>query len=72
MEVVKIEGKTITLMQDPYIDGPIDERPIYKALGVDEEGKECIVVWQVVDGYEEITDESSMCDWENPSGIMKF
>jgi hypothetical protein len=67
---VKFEGKVITLTQDAYIDGPADERPIYKAHGVDEEGNEYIVTWDVVDGYEEITDESEMCDWKHPIGIM--
>lgn len=67
---VTFEGKTITLTQDPYIDGPADEHPIYKAHGTDENSAEYIVTWDVVDRYEEITDESEMCDWDRPSGVL--
>lgn len=67
---ITFEGKTITLTQDPYIDGLPGERPIYKAHGKDESGAEFIVAWDIVDGYEEITDESEMCDWGRPSGVM--
>lgn len=69
---VNVEGKTIELMQDPYIDGMPDERPIYKAHGKDEDGNEYVITWDVVDGYEEIEDESEMCDWNKPSGLMKI
>lgn len=69
---VTFEGKTITLTQDPYIDGVAGERPMYKAHGKDEDGNEYIVTWDVVDGYEEITDESEMCDWDRPIGIMSL
>lgn len=67
---VNFEGKTITLTQAPYIDGAANERPVYRAHGTDEAGNEYIVTWDVVDGYEEITDESEMCVWERPIGVM--
>lgn len=69
---ITFEGKTITLTQDPYIDGPADECPVYKAHGTDEDGNEYIVAWNVVDGYEDIEDESEMCEWDNPSGVMSL
>ncbi|WP_232239208.1 hypothetical protein [Paenibacillus sp. FSL M8-0142] len=71
MMTYTIDGKEITLTQDAYIDGLPGERPIYKAHGTDAQGNEYIVTWNVVDGWENIEDESEMCDWENPIGLMQ-
>jgi|GEM_PF-2558253 len=71
METYTIDGKEITLTQDPFIDGVVGERPIYKAHGTDDQGNEYIVTWNVVDNWENIEDESEMCDWDNPIGLMQ-
>ncbi|EIT85924.1 hypothetical protein A374_08814 [Fictibacillus macauensis ZFHKF-1] len=60
---VTYKGKEITLVQDPYIDGVSGQRPHYKATGEDVEGNEYLVTWDVKDNWEEIEDESEMCDW---------
>ncbi|MWV44931.1 hypothetical protein GRF59_15015 [Paenibacillus sp. HJL G12] len=67
--MIDFEGKTLKTTQDPYIDGVSGERPHYKATAVDAENNEYILVWDVYDEYEEITDESEMCDWYNPIGV---
>lgn len=72
MLTVEFEGKTIKTNQEPFIDGMSDEKPIYKAYGEDQEGNEYIITWNVVDHYEEIEDESEMCNWDKPSGLMKL
>lgn len=68
MKVVH-EGKEITLVQEPYIDGVAGERPYYRAVGTDAEGNEYKVIWDVVDGWEDIEDESDMCDWDSPASV---
>lgn len=51
-----------------------DERPFYVAPAVDSEGNEFEVVWEVVDHWKELKDnpdESLMCDWNNPAGVIE-
>jgi hypothetical protein len=67
---VTFNGQAITLTQEPYIDGVSGERPIYKAHGTDDQGQDVIVTWTVVDGWESIEDESEMCNWDQPTGIL--
>lgn len=67
-EFVNLE---VALTQQAYIDGNADERPVYKANGIDPEGEEYEVTWDVVDNWEEIEDEEEMCDWDNPVSIEK-
>lgn len=69
---INAEEKEILLTQEPFIDGVAGARPIYKAHGEDEHGNEYIVIWNVVDHYEEIEDESEMCDWDNPSELIEL
>lgn len=68
--IVFMDGDEIRTTQDPYIteqEGWFDDKPFYKAHGVDDENNEYIIYWKIVD--EETTDESNACDWENPSFI---
>lgn len=69
MEKVKFEGREYTLQQDAYIDGVAGDTPVYKAMALDDEGNEYEVTWEVVDHWEELEDESEMCDWENPVSV---
>lgn len=66
---IKFEGKEYTLTQEPYIDGT-HEKPFYRANAVDAEGKLYEIRWDVKDNWEEIEDESEMCDWDSPKGVF--
>lgn len=73
MMTVLFEGKEIKLTQDPYIDGVAGERPYYRAVGKDAEGKEYEVIWNVVDNWEEIEDEEEMVkEWDIPAKVIKL
>lgn len=70
-ESVVWEGKEIRLTQDAYLEyeyrmGIHVLSPFYEARGIDKEGNEYLVIWSVVDDYDEILDEGDACDWENP------
>lgn len=69
--IVYFENHAYTLTQDAYIDGIAGERPHYKAHGVDEEGNEVLVIWNVYDNWADIEDEGDMCDWSNPASVEK-
>lgn len=63
----------IALTQQPYIDGPADGTPHYKAAGIDQGGNEYEVKWEVRDNWEEIEDESEMVEnWDEPDSITKI
>lgn len=67
---VEYEGKEYALKQQPYIDGPADETPVYKSTAVDQEGNEFEVEWEVVENFEEIEDEQEMVeDWDKPASV---
>lgn len=67
--IIEWEGKELRTTQDPHIDGQVGEHPYYEASAIDAEGNEYSVIWDVRDEYEEIDDESSMCDWNNPVSV---
>ncbi|TYA10944.1 hypothetical protein FRY98_24555 [Paenibacillus faecis] len=62
--VIEWEGKTLKTTQDPNVT---DEGDMYTAPAIDAAGNEYVLVWKVIDP--EITDESSICDWDNPVGV---
>ncbi|MBP1971562.1 hypothetical protein J2Z83_003713 [Virgibacillus natechei] len=69
-EVVTTE---IALTQQAYIDGLADETPIYKAHGIDREGNEYEVEWEVVENWDLIEDEQEMVeDWDKPVSVDKI
>jgi len=76
-QTVKFEGKEITLTQDPYLDGT-HEDPCYKAAGVDTEGNDVVVKWEIYEHWlnedgslnGELEDESDACDWDNPVDVI--
>ncbi len=72
MEKINFEGKTYTLTQDAYIDGPAEGTPYYRAMAIDQEGNEYEVTWEVVENWEQIEDESEMCDWDSPASVEKM
>jgi hypothetical protein len=66
------EGKELRTLENPYIDGEQGQRPYYRAIALDAEENEHEVIWDVFDGWEDITDESSICDWDNPISVTKL
>ena len=66
-------SREIALTQQPYIDGPAGERPVYKASAIDQGGRQYEITWEVVDNWEEIEDEQQMVDdWDAPSEIIEY
>jgi|SRR5690625_1060487 len=61
----------VALTQQAYIDGQMDEAPVYKALGIDDEGNKYEIEWSVKDNWEQIEDEEEMCDWDSPVSVEK-
>lgn len=70
--IVDFDGKKYSLEQQAYIDGIQDRELYYKASALDAEGNKCVVVWDVVDNWEQIEDEQEMCDWESPISIERI
>ncbi|MGC6589094.1 hypothetical protein ACPV3A_29635 [Paenibacillus sp. Dod16] len=62
--VIVWEGKILKTTQPPH---PTDDGKMYTAHAVDAAGNEYILVWSVIDPA--ITDESAICDWDNPAGV---
>lgn len=64
---------TVKITKDAEIDGTHDE-PYYKGFGVDAEGNEYYIIWDIKEGVdvENIEDNSDACDWENPREIVKL
>lgn len=67
--IIVFSNLELRTVKDPYIIGVDGERPYYQAIAIDAENNEYLIVWNVVDGYEEIEDESDMCDWNNPLSV---
>lgn len=68
--IVTFEGKEFALTQQAYVDGPANGTPYYKASAVDQKGNEYEVTWEVVENWEQVEDESEMCDWDNPVEVV--
>lgn len=69
----KIAGKPLMLgtIQDPYPSDWNNGEPLtYEAIALDVFENHYKVIWEVVDP--EITDESSICDWDNPIKVEKL
>ncbi|REK69358.1 hypothetical protein [Paenibacillus paeoniae] len=68
---IKYNGIGITLTQLPFIDGPMGERPLYKARGQDGSGNGYLVKWEVVENWQDIEDESDMvANWDAPNEVV--
>lgn len=62
--VITVNEATLKTTQDPHIT---DDGDMYTAPAIDAEGNEYILTWSIIDP--EITDESIICDWDNPIGV---
>jgi hypothetical protein len=65
---VEHEGSTWYLTQQPYIAGT-DERPWYEAIAINLYGDAALIKWTVTDEWEDIEDESDVCQWDKPAGV---
>ncbi|MGG3278985.1 hypothetical protein [Paenibacillus solani] len=63
--IIEWEGKELRTTQNPH---PTDDGKMYTANAVDADNNEYVLVWSIIDP--DITDESSICDWDNPEGVM--
>jgi len=73
--IVKYKDRHYALSQDAYIDGSNDE-PYYTASAIcltgENIGQKCEIYWEIIwdeETRKQITDESEMCDWSNPSDV---
>ena len=64
IEIIDQDGKAITLTQSPYItcDPSAPEVCWYQASGIDADGLELLVIWEIVNEMAE--EEEEACDWE--------
>lgn len=60
---VQHKGQTLTLTQDPYLDGD-GNRVYYRAAAVDEDGSEHNVFWTPREDYKDFEDATDHCDWD--------
>lgn len=75
-----VNGRThqieVALTQDPYIDGPANGTPVFKAHGIDGGGNEYEIEWEVVENWEELAeqgdDQALVEDWDMPSSVEKI
>lgn len=61
-------GANVTLTREAYADNYKDTVRYY-SVGVDPQGNEYDVVWELemsLEEYRELEDESEACDWDNP------
>lgn len=63
--IIEWQGMELKTTQDPYPG----ENDTYRAIAVDENDNEYVVTWEIIDP--EITDESEICDWDNPQSVQK-
>jgi len=64
--IIEVDGKELRTTQDPRVS---DDGMTYSAPAVDSNNDEYLITWEVIDP--EITDESSICDWDNPISVVK-
>jgi plasmid maintenance system antidote protein VapI len=79
---VTFEGKEYILTQQAY-PGYVSyswsagagvarlEGDFYKASAIDTDGNEYTVLWEPVGGWEQMEDESEVCNWDNPKYVME-
>lgn len=72
-EYDRYELVEVAITQNPYFDGVREEKPVFKAAGVDCDGNEFEITWDVVENWEEVAeqgdDQQMVEDWDAPSKI---
>jgi hypothetical protein len=73
---VEHQGATIYLQQEAYNAAEQGQQPYYRARGMDEDGNEYTVTWQITDEFRDLLkeweetretrliDEGNACDWD--------
>lgn len=70
---VEFEGEKYILIDDAYIDGPVDDAAYFanaiKVGDIPDDGYQPIykVEWEIINPL--CDDESLACDWENPADV---
>ncbi len=59
------KGKTLTLMQDAYLDGDCDGNGYYTAHAIDDDDNDYQIFWEIIN--HDCEDQSSACDWNDYS-----
>ena len=68
-KVVIFEGESITIAEEPYIDGYNDHR-WYEARGAMQDGTPVIAYWDIIGYYDSDTEDDDLdCDWGNPESV---
>ena len=66
METKMEANKKYIITQEPYLTGPLGHG-VYQATGIDQEGNEVMLTWEILEGYNPTDDpEELACDWDNP------
>lgn len=78
--------KEIKLTQEAYLSGSYYRLPTedgaasvyamegswYEAPATDDEGNKYLVLWEILESYEEGDDESDACSWESPAAVVSL
>lgn len=63
------KGKELTLTQEPFYNAGSG---MYEAHATDNDGKEYMVYFKILDGHEDDEWEDTMCDWDNATSIFEI
>jgi hypothetical protein len=69
---VSFEGELYLLMEEAYADNDHsygEARTVWRARAIDRHGKEFLVTWEPVEGFEQMEDESDCCAWDEPDNV---
>lgn len=62
---ITFKNKVIELTQDAYYNNGR-----FQAAGIDADGNEYTVYWDILEGHEDDEWEDTMCNWDEPSMIL--
>lgn len=76
IDMVMAKEKEVAITQEPYVDGKRDEKPVFKASGVDADGNKYEITWDVVDNWEEVAEhgdnQQMVEDWDSPVSVEEI
>jgi predicted DNA-binding protein len=66
--IVTVDGTELRTTQEPYLNGDT-----YTANAVDQYDNKYQITWEIIHpDFNELTDESEACDWDNPVSVEKL
>jgi predicted DNA-binding protein len=66
--IIEFDGTELRTVDNPYLDGDV-----YKAIAVDQYDNKYQITWEIIHpDFNELTDESEACDWDNPVSVEKL